>query len=48
LNRLAQKSYPDSTAVNYTYDNDSHLTQVSDATGTYSLVVVVVLSPVGL
>jgi YD repeat-containing protein len=36
LNRLTQKSYPDSTTVNYTYDNDSRLTQVSDATGTYS------------
>jgi RHS repeat-associated protein len=35
LNRLTQKLYPDSTAVNYTYDNDSRLTQVSDPTGTY-------------
>jgi len=35
LNRLLQKTYPDSTAVNYTYDNDSRLTQVTDPTGTY-------------
>jgi len=35
LNRLTQKTYPDSTTVNYTYDNDSRLTQVIDATGTY-------------
>jgi RHS repeat-associated protein len=35
LNRLTQKAYSDSTAVNYTYDNDSRLTQVSDPTGTY-------------
>ena len=35
LNRLAGKSYPDTTTVNYTYDNDSRLTQVSDPTGTY-------------
>lgn len=35
LNRLTQKSYPDTTAVNYTYDNDSRLTQASDPTGTY-------------
>jgi YD repeat-containing protein len=35
LNRLLQKAYPDSTAVNYTYDNDSRLTQVIDPTGTY-------------
>jgi len=35
LNRLLQKSYPDSTAVNYTYDNDSRLTQVTDPSGTY-------------
>jgi len=35
LNRLTQKAYPDSTAVNYTYDNDSRLTQVTDPTGTY-------------
>jgi RHS repeat-associated protein len=35
LNRLGQKLYPDSTAVNYTYDNDSRLTQVTDPTGTY-------------
>src|SRR6266849_7419776 len=35
LNRLTGKTYPDSTAVNYTYDNDSRLTQVSDPTGTY-------------
>jgi len=30
-----QKAYPDNTAVNYTYDNDSRLIQVSDPTGTY-------------
>jgi YD repeat-containing protein len=24
LNRLTQKAYPDTTAVNYTYDNDTH------------------------
>jgi RHS repeat-associated protein len=35
LNRLLQKTYPDNTAVNYTYDNDSRLIQVSDPTGTY-------------
>src|SRR6266404_4215369 len=35
LNRLTQKSYPDTTAVNYTYDLDSRLTQVTDPTGTY-------------
>jgi RHS repeat-associated protein len=35
LNRLTQKAYPDTTAVNYTYDNDSRLTQVTDPTGTY-------------
>jgi len=35
LNRLTQKSYPDSTSVNYTYDLDSRLTQVTDPTGTY-------------
>lgn len=35
LNRLTQKTYPDSTAVNYTYDLDSRLTQVADSTGTY-------------
>ena len=35
LNRLAQKSYPDTSTVNYTYDNDSRLTQVTDPTGTY-------------
>jgi RHS repeat-associated protein len=33
---LTQKTYPDTTTVNYTYDNDSRLTQVSDPTGTYS------------
>ncbi len=32
---MVQKSYPDTTAVNYTYDNDSRLTQVTDPTGTY-------------
>ena len=35
LNRLTQKTYPDSTSVAYTYDNASRLTQVSDPTGTY-------------
>jgi YD repeat-containing protein len=35
LNRLTEKTYPDSATVNYTYDNDSRLTQVSDPTGTY-------------
>jgi RHS repeat-associated protein len=35
LNRLTQKSYPDTSTVNYTYDNDSRLTQVTDPTGTY-------------
>jgi RHS repeat-associated protein len=35
LNRLTQKSYPDSTTVNYTYDNDSRLTQATDPSGTY-------------
>jgi YD repeat-containing protein len=35
LNRLTQKLYADSTAVNYTYDNNSRLTQVTDSTGTY-------------
>ncbi len=35
MNRLTQKLYPDSTTVNYTYDNDSLLTQVTDPTGTY-------------
>jgi len=45
LNRLAQKAYSDSTAVNYTSifsqqdsglkKRDSRLTQVSDPTGTY-------------
>jgi YD repeat-containing protein len=35
LNRLTAKTYPDSTTVNYTYDNDSRLTQVTDATGAY-------------
>ena len=33
LNRLTQKTYPDSTTANYPYDNDSRLSQVSDATG---------------
>ncbi|HVS87335.1 MAG TPA: hypothetical protein VHF01_03815 [Candidatus Acidoferrum sp.] len=27
---------PDSITVNYTYDNDSHLTQVTDPSATYS------------
>jgi RHS repeat-associated protein len=36
LNRLTQKSYPDTSTVNYTYDLDSRLTQVTDPTGTYS------------
>jgi YD repeat-containing protein len=35
LNRLTQKTYPDSTTVNYTYDLDSPLTQVRDPTGTH-------------
>jgi RHS repeat-associated protein len=35
LNRLTLKTYPDSSTVNYTYDKDSRLTQVSDPTGTY-------------
>ena len=35
MNRLTQKSYPDTTTVNYTYDLDSRLTQVTDPTGTY-------------
>ena len=35
LNRLVQKSYPDTSAVNYNYDLDSRLTQVTDPTGTY-------------
>jgi YD repeat-containing protein len=34
LNQLTGKTYSDSTIVNYTYDNDSRLTQVSDPTGT--------------
>src|SRR5208282_1591287 len=33
LNRLTAKTYPDTTTVNYTYDNDSRLTQVTDAAG---------------
>ena len=36
VDRLATKTYPDSTAVTYTYDNDSRLTQAADATGTYA------------
>src|SRR5262249_55378873 len=36
LNRLSVKIYPDNSTVNYTYDNDSRLTQVTDPTGTYS------------
>jgi RHS repeat-associated protein len=35
LNRLTQKSYPDTSQVNYTSDDDSRLTQVTDPTGTY-------------
>ncbi len=35
LNRLTGKTYPDTTTVNYKYDLDSRLTQVSDPTGTY-------------
>jgi YD repeat-containing protein len=35
LNRLSVKTYPDTSTVNYTYDNDSRLTQVSDLTGSY-------------
>jgi YD repeat-containing protein len=34
--RLYQKTYPDSTTVNYTYDPASRLTQVQDPTGTYA------------
>jgi YD repeat-containing protein len=33
LNRLAQKSYPDSTSVDYVYDLASKVTQVNDPTG---------------
>ena len=36
LNRLTKKTYPDTTTVNYTLDDDSRLTQVTDPTGTYS------------
>jgi YD repeat-containing protein len=36
---VARKSYPDTTTVNYTYDNDSRLTQVTDPTGTYQFTV---------
>jgi len=32
---LTQKLYPDTSTVNYIYDNDSRLTQVTDPTGTY-------------
>ena len=35
MNRLTKKSYPDTSTVNYTYDLDSRLTQVTDPTGTY-------------
>ncbi len=35
MNRLTQKTYPDTTTVNYTYDNNSPLTQLTDPTGTY-------------
>jgi YD repeat-containing protein len=35
LNRLIQKSYPDSTTVAYAFDKDSRLTQAVDPTGTY-------------
>ena len=35
MNRLTKRAYPDTTTVNYTYDNGSRLTQVSDPTGTY-------------
>ena len=35
LNRLVQKSYPDTSTVSYVYDDDSRLTQVTDPTGTY-------------
>jgi YD repeat-containing protein len=34
--RLYQKTYPDSTTVNYSYDLASRLTQVQDPTGTYA------------
>ena len=32
---MPTKSYPDSSAVNYSYDAGSRLTQVADASGTY-------------
>jgi YD repeat-containing protein len=35
LNRLTSKTYPDNSTVNYTYDNGSRLTQVTDPIGTY-------------
>jgi RHS repeat-associated protein len=35
LNRLTQKSYPDTTSVNYIYDLASKVQQVNDPTGTY-------------
>jgi len=35
LNRLAQKTYPDTTSVDYTYDLVGKVTQVNDPTGTY-------------
>ncbi len=35
-NRLFSKSYPDSTAVNYTHDAAGRMTQVVDPTGTYA------------
>jgi RHS repeat-associated protein len=35
LNRLTQKSYPDTTSVSYIYDLASKVQQVNDSTGTY-------------
>jgi RHS repeat-associated protein len=35
-NRLTQKSYPDTTTVNYTYDLVGKIQQVNDPTGTYA------------
>jgi len=35
LNRLTQKTYPDSTTVDYTYDLVGKILQVNDPTGTY-------------
>jgi YD repeat-containing protein len=35
LNRLIQKTYPDSTTVEYAYDLVGKIQQVTDPTGTY-------------